>query len=407
MSRISPGIIRRPVVAAQEPAPDALDAAQRLHAVADVHAHLGLLVHQRDRGLAIAARSASRRSLPSSRQHPWAECTVGRPWTCPDDPRPTRGRSSGCACGPSASSCACPTDDDLVRPRWRVAKAGIHPPGRDAVRDRLVDVPESRSSSASFMQHHWGGRAAWSPDDWGLNLMVELDGEPDRRRSPSHAEEVRGHCARSRPGRGSAVAFQGRGFGKEMRAAVLGFAFDGLGARVAETEAFLDNGPSNGVSRSLGYEPNGFGEPRSRGRRAHDPALPHDRGGWRARPRPTDHDRGARRLPRPVRRRERRGRGARDRAATPRLEPAAGAAPATARATAREPAAAASRPTTTASSRSCRARRHHPADVGDARAREEAAAAPRGARRVREAGAAARSGTRPGTRRPRRWSRPA
>ena len=42
-------------VAAQEPATDALHATQRLHAVADVHAHLGLLVHQRDRALAIAA----------------------------------------------------------------------------------------------------------------------------------------------------------------------------------------------------------------------------------------------------------------------------------------------------------------------------------------------------------------
>ena len=53
--------------------------------------------------------------------------------------------------------------------------------------------------------------------------------------------------------------FQGRGFGKEMRAALLALAFDGLGARVAETEAFLDNAASNAVSRSLGYEENGFG----------------------------------------------------------------------------------------------------------------------------------------------------
>ena len=44
-----------------------------------------------------------------------------------------------------------------------------------------------------------------------------------------------------------------------MRAAVLGFAFDGLGARVAETCAFLDNARSNAVSRSLGYEATGFG----------------------------------------------------------------------------------------------------------------------------------------------------
>jgi hypothetical protein len=40
---------------------------------------------------------------------------------------------------------------------------------------------------------------------------------------------------------------------------VLGFAFDGLGARFAETSAFLDNAPSNAVSRGLGYEENGRG----------------------------------------------------------------------------------------------------------------------------------------------------
>jgi hypothetical protein len=44
-----------------------------------------------------------------------------------------------------------------------------------------------------------------------------------------------------------------------MRAAVLALAFDWLDARVALTEAFLDNLASNGVSRSLGYEENGRG----------------------------------------------------------------------------------------------------------------------------------------------------
>jgi RimJ/RimL family protein N-acetyltransferase len=53
--------------------------------------------------------------------------------------------------------------------------------------------------------------------------------------------------------------FQGRALGKEMRAVVLALAFDGLGAEVAETEAFVDNAASAGVSRSLGYEPNGIG----------------------------------------------------------------------------------------------------------------------------------------------------
>lgn len=50
---------------------------------------------------------------------------------------------------------------------------------------------------------------------------------------------------------------QGRGFGKEMRAAVALYAFDWLKAEVAESEAAVWNAASLGVSRSLGYEPNG------------------------------------------------------------------------------------------------------------------------------------------------------
>jgi RimJ/RimL family protein N-acetyltransferase len=43
-----------------------------------------------------------------------------------------------------------------------------------------------------------------------------------------------------------------------MRQAILHLAFDGLGAREAGSDAFLDNRPSNHVSESLGYEPNGY-----------------------------------------------------------------------------------------------------------------------------------------------------
>ncbi len=50
---------------------------------------------------------------------------------------------------------------------------------------------------------------------------------------------------------------QGQGLGKEMRAAVLHFAFDGLGAVEAHSGSFADNPSSETVSRANGYEPNG------------------------------------------------------------------------------------------------------------------------------------------------------
>ena len=190
-----------------------------------------------------------------------------------------------------------PDDHDLA------ALAGVararHPrPRRDALQDALVDLPEPRFER-NFVQHHWSGRGGWTADDWGLHLVVELDGEPIGSQSVlakrySALRTVRTGSWLGRP-------FHGLGYGKEMRGGVLGFAFDGLDARVAETEAYLDNGPSNGVSRSLGYEENGIGElapggvPRT---------IQHFRMTaemWRSRPRPTGHDRRPRRLPRPVR----------------------------------------------------------------------------------------------------------
>jgi hypothetical protein len=46
-------------------------------------------------------------------------------------------------------------------------------------------------------------------------------------------------------------AFHGRGYGTEMRAAVLDLAFEGLGAEYATSEAFEDNAASYAVSRNV------------------------------------------------------------------------------------------------------------------------------------------------------------
>ncbi len=54
-----------------------------------------------------------------------------------------------------------------------------------------------------------------------------------------------------------------------MREAVLHLAFDGLGAKEASSDAFVDNDGSNAISRRLGYEPNGTDWATRRG----EPAL--------------------------------------------------------------------------------------------------------------------------------------
>jgi RimJ/RimL family protein N-acetyltransferase len=108
-----------------------------------------------------------------------------------------------------------------------------------------------------FIQYHWSRRASWTPEDWVLELMIELDGRPIGTQGMG-ARQFR-VLRTVHTGSWLGQAYQGRGFGKEMRAAMVGFAFEGLGADVAETEAYVENERSIGVSRAVGYEPNGVG----------------------------------------------------------------------------------------------------------------------------------------------------
>jgi RimJ/RimL family protein N-acetyltransferase len=54
------------------------------------------------------------------------------------------------------------------------------------------------------------------------------------------------------------VDHQSKGYGTEARAGLLTLAFDHLGAQAALTEVFQDNYASQGVSRKLGYAPDGI-----------------------------------------------------------------------------------------------------------------------------------------------------
>ncbi len=164
-----------------------------------------------------------------------------------------------------------------------LAKAGIHPPDEMPFGVAWSAVP-SPDLERSFVQHHWGGRASWVPDDWSLHLAVwrrnELIGAQTvvaRRFAILRTVDTGSWLGR---------AFQGQGFGTEMRGAVLAFAFDGLGARAAESSAFLDNAASRGVSRALGYEENGRGTLAPQGVARETQRFRMTAEMWRSRPRP-------------------------------------------------------------------------------------------------------------------------
>jgi RimJ/RimL family protein N-acetyltransferase len=114
-----------------------------------------------------------------------------------------------------------------------------------------------------FCQGYWRALGTWSPADWVLHLAVEHDGAlvgvqtlegpdfPNLRTVDSASWLV--------------PATRGRGIGVAMRIAVLGLAFDHLGAVAAITSAVTTNLASLGVSRRVGYADNGVGLVRETG----------------------------------------------------------------------------------------------------------------------------------------------
>jgi len=175
-----------------------------------------------------------------------------------------------------------PRDEDM--PAFiDLAKAGIHPPDEMPFGVAWSVVP-SPDFERSFLKFHWGTRSAWTPEAWTVDFLVELDGRPIGVQG-LHANDFAIHRIVD-TGSWLGRAHQGQGFGKEMRSAVLSFAFDGLGARTAESSAFLDNLASSGVSRALGYEDNGRGAlaPQGMSRETQRFRMTEER--WRSRPRP-------------------------------------------------------------------------------------------------------------------------
>jgi RimJ/RimL family protein N-acetyltransferase len=106
------------------------------------------------------------------------------------------------------------------------------------------------------VQHNWLRRADWTAEAWHLNLVTVVDGEIVGTQGMFSV----GRFAVSRTvmsGSWINRSHQGRGIGTEMRAAMLHLAFAGLGAERAETGAMEGNESSLGVTRKLGYRPNG------------------------------------------------------------------------------------------------------------------------------------------------------
>ncbi|WP_040167988.1 GNAT family N-acetyltransferase [Microbacterium gorillae] len=148
-----------------------------------------------------------------------------------------------------------PTRDDDFPGLVDAAVAGVHDPAVMPFSAPWTDQ-DPQTLARELARWHWSHRAGTRPEDWTIIFTVLRDGVP------IGAQDV---SAKNFPvirevssGSWLTRSVHGRGLGKEMRAAVLSFAFDHLGATQAVSAAAEWNASSLGVSRALGYVDDGI-----------------------------------------------------------------------------------------------------------------------------------------------------
>ena len=142
-------------------------------------------------------------------------------------------------------------DDDLAVELAALAAKGIHDPSTMPFSIPWTDAEPGGDLERSSLQWFWRGRAELKAERWDINLAVICDG---------NVVGTGGLVADDFPtmrsietGSWLGREFQGRGIGKELRAASLHLIFAGFDADYATTGAWHDNAASLGVTRGLGY----------------------------------------------------------------------------------------------------------------------------------------------------------
>ena len=148
-----------------------------------------------------------------------------------------------------------PDLDELVA-LAELAGRGVHRPDeRPFLTPWTEGTPAERAQTV--LRDHWSRFDSWQPSDWRLGLGVFLDED-----EPVGMVTLRAHdfpvLREVSTSSWLGLAHHGHGLGTEARSGLLTLAFDHLGASDATTEVFPDNHASQGVSRKLGYRPDGI-----------------------------------------------------------------------------------------------------------------------------------------------------
>ena len=143
---------------------------------------------------------------------------------------------------------------DELAPTVRAGKTHAEPAPYDDPMSFYEPDPDIRV--AKWLRAIWRRRGTVEPGTWRLYFVVVIDGRPVGEQTLTGVDfsALRTVSTFS----WLSVDERGGGLGREMRAAILHLAFEGLDAREASSDAFVDNVGSNAISEGLGYSPNGF-----------------------------------------------------------------------------------------------------------------------------------------------------
>lgn len=148
-----------------------------------------------------------------------------------------------------------PITDDDIPAAVAAALSGVHDPAKSPFSMPWTELPADELGP-NMARWYWRCRGEFTPEEWTLLLGIWHDGEFIGCQDVGAKDFATLKTVST--GSWLRQSVQGQGLGKEMRAAVALYAFDWLKAEVAESDAAVWNSASLGVSRSLGYEPNGI-----------------------------------------------------------------------------------------------------------------------------------------------------
>lgn len=172
-------------------------------------------------------------------------------------------------------------DDALLFELAELAGQGVHAP--DAMPFEFPwSVGTPQEVGRSVLTYQWSARGKTSAAAWTIELAVLRDGIPLGFQGVGSTDFLVTRTAET--GSWLGLRHQGAGVGTRMRVLILHLLFEGLGAQTATTTAWADNGPSNGVTRKLGYRLNGSTNQARLGLPATQLAYRLDRADWDARP---------------------------------------------------------------------------------------------------------------------------